>query len=200
MTETGAIKFRAERLPGKMQPCSKLIELSVYRSKLRGLGFIGEDANGIGFGNVSIKAKKDEGFFITVSGGALSDSIDQGGLVFVKNWSLSDNFVSFEGPGTPSAETLTHAAVYEVNPAAGAILHIHNRALWERLVEGGEATGDVAEYGTTAMAKAVQKFLKRRGRLTTVLAMSGHEEGVIAFGQDLAEAYARLINLAAMRP
>jgi L-ribulose-5-phosphate 4-epimerase len=190
VTETGGVKFRPERLAREMPPCADLAELNLYRSKLRQLGFIGRDAHGIGFGNISLKAKA--GFFITISGSAVRESISQADLVLVKRWSFSENMVGFEGPGTPSAETLTHAAIYEAIRTAGAILHIHNRPIWDGLMARGDATANAAEYGTAAMAHSVTEFLKRPECLTNVFAMSGHEEGVLAFGQNLAEAYASL--------
>jgi L-ribulose-5-phosphate 4-epimerase len=193
VTETGGVKFRPERLAREMPPCADLAELNLYRSKLRHLGFIGRDAHGIGFGNISLKAKA--GFFVTISGSAVRESISQADLVLVKSWSFSENIVRFEGPGTPSAETLTHAAIYEVTQTAGAILHIHSLPLWDWLIARGDATAGAAEYGTAAMAQAVQEFLQRSKGLTNVLAMSGHEEGVLAFGRDLAEAYAKLTSL-----
>jgi class II aldolase/adducin N-terminal domain-containing protein len=195
VTETGGVKFRAERLTADMQPCLDLAELNLYRSKLRERQFIGQDANGIGFGNISVKAKNETGFFITISGGAIRESIGQADLVWVKSWSFAENLVRFEGPGTPSAETLTHAAIYGANRSAGAILHIHNRSVWDWLVAHAQATADAAEYGTTAMAETVQEFLDRSTCLTNVFAMSGHEEGVLAFGRDLAEAYASLMSV-----
>jgi L-ribulose-5-phosphate 4-epimerase len=190
VTETGGIKFRAERLTVEMPPCPDLAELNFYRTKLRHLGFIGQDAHGIGFGNVSLKAK--ETFFITTSGSAVRQSISQADLMLVKSWSFSENIVRFEGPGTPSAETLTHAAIYEATRTAGAVLHIHDRPLWDWLIARGDATADAAEYGTTAMAQAVGEFLRRPECLTNVFAMSGHEAGVLACGRDLAKAFANL--------
>jgi L-ribulose-5-phosphate 4-epimerase len=193
VTETGGVKFRAERLSGEMAPCADLAKLNLYRSKLRDLGFIGQDAHGIGFGNVSLKEKA--GFFITTSGSAGRESISQADLVLVKSWSFSENIVRFEGPGTPSAETLTHAAIYQASRTAGVILHIHDRPLWDWLIARGDATADAAEYGTAAMAQAVAEFLKRPEYLTNVFAMSGHEAGVLAYGRDLAEAFANLEGL-----
>jgi hypothetical protein len=64
--------------------------------------------------------------------------------------------------------------------------------VWDWLIARGDATAAAAEYGTTAMAQAVTEFLKRPECLTNVFAMSGHEEGVLAYGRDLAEAFANL--------
>jgi L-ribulose-5-phosphate 4-epimerase len=195
VTETGGVKFRPERLAGEMPPCADLAELNFYRTKLRQLGFIGRDAHGIGFGNISLKPKEKAGFFITISGSAVRESISQADLVLVKSWSFAENLVRFEGAGTPSAETLTHAAIYETDGSAGAVLHIHDRPIWDVLMARGNATANAAEYGTAAMAQGVREFLCRPGTLTNVFAMSGHEEGVLAFGRDLAEAYAELTGL-----
>jgi hypothetical protein len=102
--------------------------------------------------------------------------------------------VRFEGSATPSAETLTHAAIYEVAPTVNAVLHIHDRATWERLLARGRATGGTAAYGTPAMAFEVQAFLRQRDRLTNAFAMFGHQDGVLAFGRTFAEAHATLMG------
>jgi hypothetical protein len=178
-----------------MPPCADLAKLNFYRTKLRHLGFIGQDAHGIGFGNVSLKAEAKEKteFFITTSGSAVRESISPTDLVLVKSWSFPKNIVRFEGPGTPSAETLTHAAIYDASSTVGAIFHIHDRPLWDWLIACGDATADAAEYGTTGMAQAVTKFLNRPE--CPVFAMSGHEGGVLAYGRDLAEAFASLTSV-----
>jgi ribulose-5-phosphate 4-epimerase/fuculose-1-phosphate aldolase len=63
--------------------------------------------------------------------------------------------------------------------------------LWAALLGRVPTTGKTIEYGTPEMADEVRRLFqitdvkKRR-----VLIMAGHEGGIVAFGRDLAEAFA----------
>lgn len=51
------------------------------------------------------------------------------------------------------------------------------------------------EYGTPATARAVRHLLQATNlRKMTVFAMAGHRAGVVAFGKNLSEAYASLLE------
>src|SRR3954466_3144213 len=170
MTETGLIKFRAERSDIIAPASPDMSALNVYRTMLRERGFIGRDANGLGFGNISLRSEPDAGFFITVSGSAGRDEIGPADLVFVREWNIPQNLVRFTGDGTPSAETLTHAAVYEAALGSGAVLHIHNEEFFAALAASGMKTKASAEYGTPAMALQVGEFVEESEGLTKVFA------------------------------
>ena len=61
------IKFACEQAATDVTPFGGLAELNAYRLKLLQLRLIGVDANGIGFGNLSIRDCATENFFITGS-------------------------------------------------------------------------------------------------------------------------------------
>ena len=90
----------------------------------------------------------------------------------------------------PSSESLTHAALYDIAPAARAVLHGHAPEIWRRArALGIPVTGPEARNGTPEMALEAQR-LYRESTLsgTGLLAMGGHEDGVIALGRSAGEA------------
>jgi ribulose-5-phosphate 4-epimerase/fuculose-1-phosphate aldolase len=149
------------------------------------------DANGIGFGNLSIRDGATSRFYITGSGtGGIADLIpsDYARVVaydFAKNW------LRCEGPTVASSESLTHAAVYESEPTVFSVIHGHDVKLWAALLEEeATATPKGVEYGTPEMAYAVRNLFKVTDvKRRKIFAMAGHEGGVAAFGRDVGEAF-----------
>jgi ribulose-5-phosphate 4-epimerase/fuculose-1-phosphate aldolase len=118
------------------------------------------------------------------------------GLCVVEDYDLRTNRVRSSGLRNPSSESLTHAAIYDLSPAIRFVFHVHSPHIWAnagalRLPE----TREDVEYGTQAMAHAVQD-LYRRSSLSErrVLAMRGHEDGIIAFGQTARDAGLAIIG------
>jgi ribulose-5-phosphate 4-epimerase/fuculose-1-phosphate aldolase len=111
------------------------------------------------------------------------------------SWDIDANRLESDGPIAPSSESLTHLALYEVDPAIGAVIHVHCAALWEALRDRVPTTAPGVPYGTPAMARAVQS-LYRAGPLARerILVMAGHPDGVITFGVDLDAAGSPLIE------
>ena len=48
---------------------------------------------------------------------------------------IDNNFVRCVGPVTASSETLTHAAFYKASSDIQAVVHVHNREAWEKLIK-----------------------------------------------------------------
>jgi len=186
------IKFSCERIAAPAIAFAGFDELNNYRSKLRELGLIGMDANGIGFGNLSVRDHAN-GFHITGSStGSLAqlaptDFTKVVAYDFVKNW------LRCEGPVVASSESLTHAAVYESEPKAGAVIHCHNANVWKALVDLAPTTSKTVAYGTPEMAYEVRRLFKTSDvKARKIFVMAGHEEGIVTFGKDTAEAFAVL--------
>jgi len=91
-TETGYVKFTCDHLASELGPFAGFDELAACRRKLLKLKMIGVDANGIGFGNLSIRAGTGNTFYITGSGTAgkreltLADIAKVLAYDFEKNW------------------------------------------------------------------------------------------------------------------
>ena len=112
------------------------------------------------------------------------DGVD---FAVVTAWDWVANTLTAEGGRPPSSEALTHAALYSAAPGICWVLHGHAPALWHSAERHGIPTtpANVA-YGTPAMAAGVAALVANRdGRgpgLPGLLAMGGHEDGVIAYG------------------
>lgn len=101
------------------------------------------------------------------------------------------------GTEGPSSESMTHGVVYDAAPAIRFVFHGHSSAIWEQArTLGLLATDPAAGYGTPAMCWKVQRLLRdpevARG---PVLVMSGHQDGVLAFGETAGEAGGALVDL-----
>jgi ribulose-5-phosphate 4-epimerase/fuculose-1-phosphate aldolase len=196
MSETGAIKFKAEQEKTALAKFSSFEALNRYRSKLWHLHLLGTDENGIGFGNVSVRETRDSHFYITGSGTGHKAELDLIDYAKVLSWDFSRNSLRYAGATVASSESLTHASIYEADPTVGAIIHGHSSSLWTTLLEEAPATPAAIEYGTPAMAHAVRRLFETTDvRARKAFAMAGHRGGVVFFGRDLEEAFSELMEL-----
>lgn len=191
--ETGAVKFHYDAAGGELAPFPGFAELNSARQELRRLGLLGVDETGLGFGNVSQRDGATDAFYITGSGTGTLPVLALQHYARVVAWDFERNWLGCEGRVMASAESLTHAAVYEMDADARAVLHGHDPALWQRLIEQGFATGAEVPYGTPEMAREVQRlFRETDARERKVFAMAGHRDGVVAFGENFQQALAAL--------
>ncbi len=193
MNETGAVKFHYESDGEELAPFPGFAEMNAAREELRRRGLLGVDETGIGFGNVSLRAGDTDSFYITGSGTGGMPELALQNYARVIAWDLEGNWLRCEGRAIASAESLTHAAVYSIDPEARVVLHGHDRSRWQTLLERGDATRPDVPYGTPEMAREVQRLFRETDvRAQKVFAISGHVEGIVAFGRDFAEALAAL--------
>jgi L-ribulose-5-phosphate 4-epimerase len=188
MKDEGVIKFKLHWIPGPPMPYECITALNEWRDKLYKANLIGEDANGIGYGNISRRLDQNT-FIISGSGTGSLENLTTKHYTKVTGFDLAENTLVSTGPVRPSSESLTHAAVYETIPGCNAVFHIHHLALWETLLARVPFTAGHIEYGTPAMAREITRLLKdpllrERG----ILGMGGHREGIISFGRDPDEA------------
>ncbi len=168
-------------------------ELEASRTKLRNLGLIGMYPDGIGFGNISVKTADSKSFIITGSATGQFEKLDQSHYALVTGYDFEKNSISCSGLTKASAESLTHAAVYESLPEVGAVVHVHCLWLWEKLLNDYPTTSAEIEYGTPEMAYAVGKIASEITE--KIIVMGGHREGILAFGSNLTEATDEIINI-----
>ena len=182
------------------------VVLAAWREVLARLGLIGRDPSryqGAGYGNVSARVgpfgdvgRGQRRFLVTGtrSGGRPRVTLEDFSLV--ERYDLLRNHVRSMGPIAPSSESLTHGAIYDIAPAARVVLHVHAPEIWRHArALGLPITRVGALNGTPEMALEVQR-LYRESTLsgTGILAMGGHEDGVIAFGATAAEAGETLVR------
>lgn len=193
MTE-GYIKFNCNWMQ-KEFPLKKEVyeELEIVRTKLRDLGLIGMYPDGIGFGNISVKTDDSKSFIVTGSATGHFEKLNQSHYALVSGYDFEKNSISCSGLTKASAESLTHAAVYESLPEVGAVVHVHCMWLWEKLMNDCPTTSAEIEYGTPEMAYAVGKLASEINE--KIIVMGGHREGILAFGSNLTEATNEIINI-----
>lgn len=169
--------------------------LEQHRSYLYQLGLIGMYPDGIGFGNISVKSSHNT-FYITGSATGQFTNLTKYHYAEVLSYSFSENALQCSGMTKASAESLSHAAIYEAAPEAKAVVHIHCLSLWEQLLNSYPTTSSEFEYGTPEMAEAVQTLAKElRHNDKKIIVMGGHQEGILAFGRNLEEATNQIIKI-----
>ncbi len=193
MNETGVVKFHYESDDQELPPFAALDELQAARQELRRRGLLGVDESGIGFGNVSHRAGESDAFYISGSGTGRLGRLGLEDYAAVIEWDFARNWLRSTGRAIPSAESLTHAAIYAEAAEVRVVLHGHDARLWRNLCERGIATRPDIPYGTPAMAREVQRlFRETDARTRRIFAMAGHRDGIVAFGRDVPEAFAAL--------
>jgi L-ribulose-5-phosphate 4-epimerase len=169
------------------------------------VGLVGQDPGrygGAGYGNVSCRVGAPSAgtgarrFLITgtQTGGRACMSLDD--FCVVERYDYGRNRVESVGPARPSSEAMTHGAVYDLSPAIRWVLHAHTPVLWRRARALRIPTTDPAvPYGTAAMALEVRRLFRASHlEAVRILAMGGHEDGVLVFGRTAAEAGTTLMD------
>lgn len=191
--DDGIIKFQYNWENKALETTKELEELIKYRDLAHEKGFIGIYDDGIGYGNMSKRVQ--EGFL--VSGSATGSIIQSNSNHYslVHQWSIENNEIWCRGPIAASSESLTHAIIYEELPQVNGILHIHDIKLWKRYYHSLPSTCSHIAYGTTDMARAVQFLVRNLDKEEDVFLMKGHEEGLLAYAQNLENAFQIFMDL-----
>ena len=198
MIDEGYIKYQCYWLDKPTVNSAEIAELNQWRDKLYQLGLIGQYDDGIGFGNISVRDVQPECFIIsgTQTGGI--PHLTEKHYTKVTNFDWKQNFVACTGSIRASSEALTHAAVYVANPQINAVIHVHHLSLWQTLIDKVPTTNINCAYGTPEMAQEIMRLCQEdETQKQQIIVMSGHKEGIITFGKNLAEAgNILLLNLA----
>lgn len=192
----GYIKFQCNWEQSEIGiPEELFLTLEQNRSQLFDSGLIGMYPNGIGFGNISVRTEGST-FFITGSATGQFAKLDPSNYALVSGYGFEKNSISCKGLTKASAESLTHASIYEALPEAGAVVHVHCLWLWEKLLNNYPTTSGEIEYGTPEMALAVQFLATGMGMSDEkIIIMGGHPEGILTFGKNLEEATTQIIKI-----
>ncbi|MGZ5529205.1 MAG: class II aldolase/adducin family protein [Limisphaerales bacterium] len=189
------VKFSCERTATETTPFSGLAELNAYRRRLLPLGLIGMDSNGIGFGNLSIRDGTIDNFYITGSATGGIPELTLADCAKVVAHDFERNWLQYEGSTIPSSESLTHAAIYQSDTNAGAVIHCHDSRSWAVILNQAPTTSKTVKYGTPEMAYEIMRLFRVTDlHSRKILAMAGHEAGIVTFGRDLEEAFAVLMH------
>ncbi len=185
--DEGYIKYNCHWEKATVHYNAQMEDINRCRSLLYQEGWIGMYANGIGYGNISIRSTPH--FMITGSATGGYATLTSDHFSTVTGYDLIKNEVSCYGPIKASSESLTHAAIYETDPEVNAVMHIHNKAMWQMLLHKVPTTVAEVPYGTPDMAEEIKRLFRETNvAAQKIIAMAGHEEGIIAFGATLNEA------------
>lgn len=189
MIGEGYIKFNCIRTNENISiPSETFDELSVWRQKMFENGLIGVYPDGIGYGNISVRAA-DGGFYISGTATGSLAVLSQEHYALVNTWQTELNSLTCTGRINASAESLSHAAIYDSLPRAGAVIHIHHRQMWEKYINRVPTTRAAVCYGTPEMAFEIRKIVQNlNSGQDAILVMGGHEDGILAWGETLAQA------------
>jgi L-ribulose-5-phosphate 4-epimerase len=190
VSETGSAKFKCEQVPIEISRFAGFAELNRYRRKLLALGMIGVDASGVGFGNLSIRDGATAQFYITGSATGRIPELMSADYARVVAYDFARNWLQCEGSTIASSESLTHAAVYESDPTARAVIHCHDLKLWAALLDKAPTTPKRVEYGTPEMAYAVRRLFEGTDvEKRKIFVMAAHGGGLVSFGRNLKDAF-----------
>lgn len=197
MIDEGYIKFDSQWQQTGPLENSEIATLQRWRRPLYDAGLIGFYAeHDIGFGNLSVRAGKARQFIIS---GTQTGHLREPGAehyALVAEYDIAQNRVFSIGATEASSESMTHAAIYELDPGIGAVVHVHSEDLWTAL-KGSAATTDAqVEFGTPEMAREFHRLWNESDfRETRIAVMAGHEAGLVSTGGDLQEAAERILAI-----
>lgn len=192
--DDGVIKYNSERVAGQVPVPEALTRLNAARSTLFELGLIGAYPDGIGYGNLSLREAGTR-FVISASATGAEPTLRLDQYCLVEEFSIERNWVRSRGALPASSESMTHGAIYLANPTVQCVIHVHSRPLYDALLaQGAPHTDATIAYGTPAMARAVMQLVQTQQALPVLFVMAGHDEGVVAYGADVASATALLMD------
>ncbi|MCX6552259.1 MAG: class II aldolase/adducin family protein [Acidobacteria bacterium] len=192
----GVVKYTVQHATARLLLPPEMPELFSWRRRLRQLELIGEDAQGLGYGNISIRLYASPRFLITGSQSSGLIEVDQRHFAEVSVIDLDRNALRSKGEIPPSSEALTHAALYQTRSSIRAVVHVHSHAIWSAYKDHLPTTKAEVPYGTPEMAYEMIRLHKRHALADLgVIVMGGHQDGVVAFGRSLAEAAGEILKL-----
>ncbi len=193
MLDEGYIKFSSQRRDGPVINAPALKELNSARTALFDLGLIGVLPDGIGYGNLSLRTSGLQ-FVVSASATGAARVLLPDQYCLVESFSVATNSVQSVGRLHASSESMTHGAIYAANAAVQCVIHVHSRTLFDWLLQQRwPATPARVAYGTPAMARAVTELVAQQTHLPVLFAMAGHQDGVVAYGADIASVH-RLLH------
>ncbi|MEG3845917.1 class II aldolase/adducin family protein [Microcoleus sp. herbarium19] len=187
--DEGVVKYRCDWQEADPVAAENIADLMDWRERLHSWGLIGVYENGIGFGNVSVRLGNSCQFVISGTQTAHLAALGPESYCTVTEFNLEQNFLRCRGPVPASSESLTHAALYLHREDVGGIIHVHNPKLWQKLLFEIPTTRKEIPYGTPEMALEMFRLFEEENLADRkILAMAGHEDGIICFGSNLDEA------------
>lgn len=199
--QEGVIKYQLKHTHAVLTNDLPLAEINAWRSILYKLHLIGQDPcryGGLGYGNLSQRINPaSQQFIISSTQTGHLEHLTRHDYCVITHASPENNTIDALGECQPSSEALTHASVYAQYASIQAVIHVHSPEIWRQTQALNLAhTAATIPYGTPEMAEAVARLLQDPlTKQSALFTMLGHEDGVISFGNSLAEAGRVLVNV-----
>jgi len=193
--DEGNIKYVSHWTPGPATHIAAARELDTWRKPLYEAGLIGQYKDlGIGYGNMSVRRGSHALFLISGTQTGHLPATDERHYSLVTDCDIRNNIVRGSGPIQASSEAMTHAAIYALGDAIGAVVHVHSAKLWQRNLDKLPTTDPNVAYGTPDMAGELDRLYRMEGfKDAGVAVLAGHDEGLISFGTTLEETAQRVL-------
>ncbi|WP_455206576.1 class II aldolase/adducin family protein [Kaarinaea lacus] len=196
----GVIKYRLDFSESAPVAYDQIREINAWRRIFYLLGLIGQDPDrygGYGFGNVSCRFNPHDNTLLI--SGTQTAHLEELGPEHYAKVTLCDplhNHIIADGPVKPSSEALTHGAIYRLDPSINYVIHVHSPDIWQYAAQLTiPSTAKQVSYGTPEMAKEIERLLHNADtRQKHIIAMGGHEDGIITYGASAKEAGETLIS------
>ncbi len=195
--DDGVIKFDINWQKGASPEFASIIELIYWRDRMYELGLIGFDKKyQVGYGNISCKVSREKSFVISGTQTGHISKLGSEYYTLVTDYNIQRNSLFCKGPVKASSESLTHAAIYEANEAIQCIIHIHHDEQWKKLLHSVPTTDGKVAYGTPEMAFEIKRLFEMENMKSgALIAMAGHQGGLLSFGANFKEAVAPYLKL-----
>ena len=199
MIDEGYTKYECDWREAPCLPADAIENLNAWRNRLHDQGLIGYyPEHGVGFGNLSIRDDDSDVFIISGTQTGHIARTDERHYARVTQCDINANRVRCDGPVQASSEALTHAAIYALDPAIRAVVHVHSASLWNALIDRVPTTSRDVSYGTPEMAHEFRRLFRETDFAEKgVAVMGGHEEGIVSFGNDIEQAAERILRIRA---
>lgn len=194
----GVIRYQLEFTPAAPPDAMETAELRAWFRICRQTGLVGQSPDryeGVAYGNLSQRID-DQGFLITGTQTSGLDHLEPDQFARVTGFDAAQNKLVANGPCHPSSEAMTHGMIYRQLSGVRAVFHAHCPVIWQN--SAGlclPTTAPDAEYGTPEMAEEVERLLRNPEMSQWGLfSMGGHEDGIVAYGENPRQAGALLIS------
>ncbi|MCL6416468.1 class II aldolase/adducin family protein [Aestuariirhabdus sp. Z084] len=209
MEREGVTKYRCHHEKRALLPIPDLSRLNYWRQQMLDRGMIGQSNvryQGLGFGNISQRwpypgsdrQHRDTGvdaFIISGTQTGHLSSLAASNVAVVLNAEVEQNRLWSQGESEPSSEALSHAVIYQQRHGCNAVIHVHCPLIWHQARKLSlSCTDSNTAYGTPTMAQEIRSLLTAD---QGVIAMLGHEDGIISYGPCLSTAAEALVRLQA---
>jgi L-ribulose-5-phosphate 4-epimerase len=120
--DEGYIKFESNWVPGPAPTVEAVDRLERWRRPLFDEGLIGHYKDlGVGYGNISIRLGGNQFVISGTQTGHLAETTGEH-YALVTDYDIAANRVSSTGQVQASSESLTHAAIYELDQRINAVV------------------------------------------------------------------------------